>query len=325
MKVPRRAFLELAIGGASLPAIARIAGAQAYPARPVRIIVGFPAGGVADITARLIGQWLSERLGQQFIIENRTGAATNIATAAVVNAFPDGYTLLFATGSNAINATFFENLSFDFIRDIAPVASISETAFVMEVNPSLPAHTAPEFIAYAKANAGRLNMASAGSGSAPHLAGELFKMMAGVGMTHVPYRGDAFAIPALLGGQVDVYFGSLAASVEHIQAGRLRPLAVTTAVRSQALPDVPTVGDFLSGYEVGAWQGLGAPRGTPAEVIDKLNKEVNAALANPRMKSRFGELGMTILPGSPGDFRKLIVEDTGKWAKVVKFSGAKAE
>jgi tripartite-type tricarboxylate transporter receptor subunit TctC len=327
MNVARRRFLALAVGASVLPAMARVVSAQAraYPARSVRIIVGFAAGGLADITARLVAQWLSERLGEQFIVENRTGGATNIATEAVVRAAPDGYTLLFATGANAINSSFYENLSFNFIRDIEPVASISDGAFVMEVNPSFSAHTFPEFIALAKANPGKFSVASAGSGTPPHVAGELFKMMAGVSLIHVPYRGDTPAIADLLGGQVHVYFGSVAGSIEHIKAGRLRPLAVTTRVRLEALPDIPTVSDFLPGFEVGAWQGLAAPKGTPHEIIDKLNTEVNTALASPRMQARFSELGMSVLSGSPATFKRLITEDTEKWAKVVKVSGAKPD
>jgi tripartite-type tricarboxylate transporter receptor subunit TctC len=291
----------------------------------VRIIVGFPAGGVTDITARVTGQWLSERLGQQFVIENRPGAATNIATEAVIRAPADGYTLLLANATNAINATLYERLNFDFIRDVVPIASIVETPFVMVVNPSFSAKTVPEFIEYAKANPGKLSMASAGSGSAPHVAGELFKMMADINMPHVPYRGDAPAITDLIGGQVQVYFATMGGSIEYIRGGKLRPLAVTTTTRSAALPDIPTMADFLPGYEATAWLGLVAPKNTPAEIAEKLNKEINTALADPRTKARFAELGLTVLPGSRADFEKLIANDTEKWAKVIKFAGAKPD
>jgi tripartite-type tricarboxylate transporter receptor subunit TctC len=291
----------------------------------VRIIVGFPAGGVTDIIARVTGQWLSERLGQQFVIENRPGAATNIATEAVIRAPADGYTLLLANATNAINATLYERLNFDFIRDVVPIASIVETPFVMVVNPSFSAKTVPEFIEYAKANPGKLSMASAGSGSAPHVAGELFKMMADINMLHVPYRGDAPAITDLIGGQVQVYFATMGGSIEYISGGKLRPLAVTTTTRSAALPDIPTMADFLPGYEATAWLGLVAPKNTPAEIAEKLNKEINTALADPRTKARFAELGLTVLPGSRAGFEKLIANDTEKWAKVIKFAGAKPD
>jgi tripartite-type tricarboxylate transporter receptor subunit TctC len=325
MRLCRRQFLHLAAGATTLPAVSRIARAQIYPTRPVRIIVGFPAGGVTDITARVTGQWLSERLGQQFVIENRPGAATNIATEAVVRAPADGYTLLLANATNAINATLYERLNFDFIRDVVPIASIVETPFVMVVNPSFSAKTVPEFIEYAKANPGKLSMASAGSGSAPHVAGELFKMMADINMPHVPYRGDAPAITDLIGGQVQVYFATMGGSIEYIRGGKLRPLAVTTTTRSAALPDIPTMADFLPGYEATAWLGLVAPKNTPAEIAEKLNKEINTALADPRTKARFAELGLTVLPGSRADFEKLIANDTEKWAKVIKFAGAKPD
>ena len=282
MKLPRRQFLHLAAGAAALPAVSRIAWAQAYPTRPVRIIVGFAAGGAADIIARLIGQWLSERLGQPFVIENRPGAGSNIATEAVVRAPPDGYTLLLVGTANAINATLYDKLNFNFIRDIAPVAGIIRVPNVMVVNPSVPAKTVPEFIAYAKANPGKINMASGGIGTAAHVSGELFKMMAGVDMVHVPYRGAAPALTDLLGGQVQVMFASMPSSIEHIRAGKLRALAVTTATRSEALPDIPTVGEFVPGYEASAWYGVGAPKDTPAEIVDKLNKEINAASPIPR-------------------------------------------
>jgi len=325
MRLCRRQFLHLAAGATTLPAVCRIARAQIYPTRPVRIIVGFPAGGVTDITARVTGQWLSERLGQQFVIENRPGAATNIATEAVIRAPADGYTLLLANATNAINATLYERLNFDFIRDVVPIASIVETPFVMVVNPSFSAKTVPEFIEYAKANPGKLSMASAGSGSAPHVAGELFKMMADINMPHVPYRGDAPAITDLIGGQVQVYFATMGGSIEYIRGGKLRPLAVTTTTRSAALPDIPTMADFLPGYEATAWLGLVAPKNTPAEIAEKLNKEINTALADPRTKARFAELGLTVLPGSRADFEKLIANDIEKWAKVIKFAGAKPD
>jgi tripartite-type tricarboxylate transporter receptor subunit TctC len=325
MRLCRRQFLHLAAGATTLPAVSRIARAQIYPTRPVRIIVGFPAGGVTDIIARVTGQWLSERLGQQFVIENRPGAATNIATEAVIRAPADGYTLLLANATNAINATLYERLNFDFIRDVVPIASIVETPFVMVVNPSFSAKTVPEFIEYAKANPGKLSMASAGSGSAPHVAGELFKMMADINMLHVPYRGDAPAITDLIGGQVQVYFATMGGSIEYIRGGKLRPLAVTTTTRSAALPDIPTMADFLPGYEATAWLGLVAPKNTPAEIAEKLNKEINTALADPRTKARFAELGLTVLPGSRADFEKLIANDTEKWAKVIKFAGAKPD
>jgi tripartite-type tricarboxylate transporter receptor subunit TctC len=325
MKLPRRQFLHLAAGAAALPALSRIAMAQTSPTRPVRILVGFPAGTSADIFARLIGQWLLEHLGRPFITENRPGAGTNIAVEAVVGAAPDGHTLLWATAANATSASFYDNLSFNFIRDIAPIAGVIRTIYVMVVNPTVPAKTIPEFIAYAKANPGKVNMAAGGNGTQLHLAGELFKMMTGVNTVHVPYRGDAPALTDLIGGQVQVMFAGLPASIEYIKAGRLRALAVTTATRQEALPDVPAVGEFVSGYEASGFQGLGAPKNTPAEVIDKLNKEVNAALADPKVKARFIELGNTVLPGSPANFGKLIADETEKWAKVVKFSGAKPD
>jgi tripartite-type tricarboxylate transporter receptor subunit TctC len=325
MKLPRRRFLHLAAGAAALPAISRVASAQAYPTRPVRWIVGFAPGGGNDIVARLMGQWLSERLGQPVVIENRPGAATNIATEAVVRAPPDGYTLLFVATSSAINATLYEKLNFNFIRDIAPVAGILRIPNVMVVNPSVPAKTVPEFIAYAKSNPGKVNMASPGVGTSPHLSGELFKMMTGVGMVHVPYKGAAPSLTDLLGGQVQVMFGTMPASIEYIRTGRLRALAVTTATRSQALPEVPTVGEFVPGYEVSSWYGVGAPIGSPAEVIDKINKEINAGLADPQLNARLGDLGGTALPGSPADFGKLIADETEKWGKVIKFAGIKPQ
>jgi tripartite-type tricarboxylate transporter receptor subunit TctC len=291
----------------------------------VRIIVGFAAGSATDINARLIGQWLSERLRQQFIIENRPGAGGNIGTEAVVRAPPDGHTLLAVATPSAINATLYDKLNFNFMRDIAPVAAISREANVILVNPSVPAKTVPEFIAYAKANAGKINYASPGNGTAGHVSGELFKMMAGVNMVHVPYRGGAPALIDLLGGQVQVFLGGISGSIEYIRAGRLRALAVTTATRSEALPDIPTLGDFLRGYESSAWNGIGAPKDSPAEVIEKLNKEINAALADPKFKARLADLGGTPLSGSPADFSKLISDETEKWGKVVKFAGIKAE
>jgi tripartite-type tricarboxylate transporter receptor subunit TctC len=325
MKLPRRQFLHLAAGAAALPAVSRLAWAQAYPTRPVRIIVGFAPGGGIDIMARLMGQWLTERLGQQFLIENRPGAGSNVATEAVVRAAPDGYTLLLVNSANAINATLYDKLNFDFIRDIAPVAGVIRVPNVMLVNPSVPAKTIPEFLAYAKANPGKISMASGGIGTPGHVAGELFKMIAGVDMVLVPYRSGGPALTDLLGGQVQVMFPNTGASLEYIKAGKLRALAVTTATRSEALPDIPAVGEFLPGYEASTWTGLGAPKSTPTEIVDKLNKEINAGLADPKMKARLADLGGTPLLGSPADFRKLIAEETDTWAKVVKFSGAKAD
>jgi tripartite-type tricarboxylate transporter receptor subunit TctC len=326
MKLPRRTFLHLAAGAAALPAVARIARAQAYPSRPVRIVIGFPAGGGADIVARLIGQWLSERLGQPFVIDNRPGAGSNIAAEAVVRAAPDGYTLLLVTmPANAVNGALYDKLGFDFVRDIAPVASLTRDPNVMEVNLALPVKTVPEFIAYAKAHPGKINMASSGIGAAQHVAGELFKAKTGVQMNHVPYRGAAPALTDLISGQVQVFFDVLTSSIEHIKAGRVRALAVTTATRSPALPDLPTVGEFVPGYEASNIRGVGAPRNTPAEIIDKLNKEINAALADPKIKARLADLGATVLAGSPADFGKLIVDETEKWAKVVTDRGIKPE
>jgi len=304
---------------------AEIARAQAYPSRPVRIIGGAPAGGGIDIVARLMGQWLSERLGQQFIIENRAGAGTNIATEAVVRAAPDGYTLLLAFSSNATNATFYERLNFNFIRDINPVASVMRVPNIVLVHPSVPAKTIPEFIAYAKANPGKISMASGGMGTPGHLSGELFKMTTGINLVHVPYRGSAPALTDLLGGQVQVYFPGMTGTIEYIRSGKLRALAVTTATRAQALPDLPTVGEFVPGFEASQWYGLGAPKDTPAAIVDKLNKEINAALADPKIKDRLSDLGGMILGGSPADFGKLIADDTEKWGKVIKFAGIKPE
>jgi tripartite-type tricarboxylate transporter receptor subunit TctC len=325
MKLPRRKFLHLAAGAAALPAVSRIAWAQAYPSRPVRLVVGAPAGGGFDIVARLMGQWLSERLGQPFVIENRPGASSNIATEAVVRAPADGYTLLLLTAANAINTTMYEKLSFNLSRDIAPVASITRVHDVMVANLSVPSRTVPEFIAYAKANPGKLTMASGGVGTPSHLEGELFKTMIGVDMVHVPHRGTAAALTDLLGGQVQVVFTSMPSVIEYIRAGRLRALAVTTAMRADALPDIPTVGEFLPGYEGGIWYGLGAPKATPAEIVNKLNKEVNAALDDPKMKARLADLGGTPLPGSPVQFGELIADETEKWAKVIRAANIKAE
>jgi tripartite-type tricarboxylate transporter receptor subunit TctC len=325
MKLPRRQFLHLVAGAAALPVVPRIARAQAYPSRPVRWIVGFAPGGGNDIVARLMGQWLSERLGQPFVIENRPGAGTNIATEVVVNAPPDGYTLLLAGIPNAFNASLYGKLNFNFIRDIAPVAGIIRMPLVMVVNPSVPANTVPEFIAYAKANPGKVNMASAGTGGGTHLAGELFKTMAGVNLVHVPYRSNGPALVALLGGQAEVLFPSLSSSIEYIRTGKLRGLAVTTAMRSEAMPELPTVGEFVPGYEISAWYGVGAPKGTPTEVIDKLNRAINEILADPKAKARLADEGGTVLAGSPADFGKLIAEETDKWAKVIKSTGIKWE
>jgi tripartite-type tricarboxylate transporter receptor subunit TctC len=326
MKLPhRRQFLHLAAGAAALPAVSRFAWAQSYPSRPVRIVVGLTAGSASDIVARIMGQWLSEHLGQQFVVENRPGAGTNIAAEAVVRSVPDGYTLLLAASPNAINASLYDKLSFNFIRDIAPVAAISREPNVIVVNPSLPTRTVPELIAYAKANPGRINMASAGNGTTSHLAGELFKMMTGVNMVHVPYRGGGPALTDLLAGQVQVFFPPMVVPVGQIRAGKLRALAVTTATRSEALPDIPTVGEFVPGYEASVWFGLGVPKGTPAEVINKLNQETNAALTDIKIKARTAESGGTVLPGSPADFGKLIAEETEKWSKVVREANIKPE
>jgi tripartite-type tricarboxylate transporter receptor subunit TctC len=301
------------------------AAALDYPTKPVRWIVGYPAGGSTDILARLIGQWLSARLGQQFIIENRPGAGNNLGTEQVVRAAPDGYTILLVNPANAINTTLYEKLSFNFVKDIAPVAGLIRVPNVMEVTPSVPAKTVPEFIAYAKANPGKINMASSGNGTSIHMSGELFKMMTSLAMQHVPYRGSAPMLTDLLAGQVQVTFDNMPSSIEHIRAGKLRALAVTTAMRSEALPDVPVVADFVPGYEASAWFGLGAPKGTPPEIIELLNKEVNAAVADPNIRARLADMGGMLINGTPAEFGKIIVEETEKWAKVVKFSGAKAE
>ena len=325
MTLPRRQFLHLATGAVAFSAISSSARAQTYPTRPVRIIVGFPAGGPADIVARLMAQWLSERLGQQFVIENRPGAASNIGTEAALKAPPDGYTLLQVTSTNAVNVTFYDNLNFNFASDITPVAGIIRVPFVMELNPSVPANTVPEFIAYAKANPGKINMASGGIGTSVHIAGELFKMMAGVNLVHVPYRGSAPALTDMITGQVQVMFDVLTSSLQHIRSGALRALAVTTATRSEALPDLPTVGDFLPGYEASAWYGVAAPKNTPSEIVDKLNMEINAGLADSKLRARLADVGGTVIPGSPAAFGRLITEEIEKWGKVVKFSGAKPE
>jgi tripartite-type tricarboxylate transporter receptor subunit TctC len=325
MKLSRRSLLHLSAGAVALPALSRRARAQTYPVRPIRLIIGYTPGGSADITARLTGQWLSERLGQSVIVESRPGGGTNIATEAVVRAPPDGYTLLLVAPANAINATLYDKLSFDFLRDIVPVAGIIRFPNVVDVNPSLPVKSIPELIAYAKTNPGKLNMASSGNGSTIHMSGELFKMMTGINMVHVPYRGGAPALTDLIAGQVHVMFDNLPTSAEHVKSGRLRGLAVTGTARSHVLPDLPTVADFLPGYEASAWYGLGAPRNTPAAVIDRLNDAVNAILADPTSQGRFAELGASLLPGSPADFGKLLADETEKWGKVVKFAGAKPD
>jgi tripartite-type tricarboxylate transporter receptor subunit TctC len=325
MKLVRRQFLRLAGAAVAVPAFSRVAVAQAYPTRPVRLVVGNAPGGGPDILARLLGPWLSERLGQPVIIENRAGAGGNVATEAVVNAPADGHTLLLANISNAVNATLYQKLNYDFIRDIAPVASISRDPLFMLVPASFPAKTVPEFITYAKANPSKLSMASPGSGTGPHVAGELFKMMAGIDMVHVPYRSGAPALTDLIAAQVQVYFGALPVSIEHIRAGKLRALAVTSARRSEVLSEVPTVGDFVPGYEATSWFGVGAPRNTPADIVERLNKEINAGLADPKLKARFADLGALAFVCSPSDFAKFIAEETAKWAQVVKFAGIKAE
>jgi tripartite-type tricarboxylate transporter receptor subunit TctC len=325
MKFPRRQFLRLAAGTAALPTVSPFAWALNYPTRPVRWIVGIAPGGPNDILARLLGQWLSQRLSQPIVIENRPAAGSNIATELVAKAPADGYTLLMVATAATINATLYDKLNFNLTRDIAPIAGIARLSNVMLVHPSVPAKTVPEFIAYAKANPGKLNMASAGNGTTSHVAGELFQMMAGIEMIHVPFRGDAPAIADLLSGQMHVYIGPTATTIEHVRAGKLRALAVTTAMRLDALPDIPTVGDFLPGYEANTWYGVGAPKNTPGEIIEKLNKEINAALVDPKMKTRLADLGGTALPGSPADFGKLIAEETEKWAKVIKFAGIKLE
>jgi tripartite-type tricarboxylate transporter receptor subunit TctC len=319
----RRNFLRLAGASALAPTFSRIAGAQDYPTRPVRLIVGFPPGGGTDVAARLVGQWLSERIGQPVVIENRPGAGSNIATEAVVHAAADGHTLLLVSTAHAINATLYERLNYNFLRDIAPVAGFMRVPNVMEINPSLSVKSVPEFIAYARANPGKINMASGGNGTSQHLSGELFKMMTGLDIVHVPYRGAAPALTDLIGGQVQAMFGDMPSSIEFIKTGKLRALAVTTVTRSEALPDLPSVSDFVPGYESSAWYGVGAPKNTPVEIVERLSKEINAALADPRMKARLNSLGGTVLDVSPSEFGTLIADETQKWAKVVKFSGAK--
>jgi len=325
MRLPRRGFLRLAGAAVALPAVSRIANAQAYPSRPIRVIIGYTPAGSADITARLMGQWMSERLGQTVVIENRPGAGTNLATESVVRAPADGYTLLLVAPANAINASLFDKLNHNFMRDIAPVAGINRFPNVMEVNPSVPAKTVPEFIAYAKANPGKLSMASSGAGSTIHLSGELFKMLTGINMTHVPYRGSAPALTDMISGQVHVMFDNIPTSLPHLRAGKLRPLAITSTARSDLLPDVPILADFLPNYEASAWYGFGVPRGTPPEIIEKLNKTVNAILADPAVKTKFAEMGATLIMSSPSDFGKYVADETEKWGKVVKFSGAKPD
>jgi tripartite-type tricarboxylate transporter receptor subunit TctC len=324
MKLPhRRQFLQLAAGAAALPALSRLARAQAYPARPVHLIVGFPAGGVGDILARLLGQWMSERLGQPFVIENRPGAATNIAAEAVARSSSDGYTLLWITAANAINATLYDKLNFNFIRDIAPVASILRTFYIMVVDPSFPATTVPEFIAYAKANPGKISYASAGSGTPQHVAAELFKMLTSVQMQHVPYRGNTLAMTDLMGGQVQVMFDNMATALELVRSGKVRALAVTTATRALAAPDLPTIGEFVPGFEASGQFGVGAPRETPPEIIATLNREINAGLADPKIRSRLDQLNGVVIAGSPADFGKLIADETEKWGKVIRAANIK--
>jgi len=325
MNVPRRQFLQLTAGAAALPAFARDALAQSYPSRPVRWIVGFAPGGGNDIVARLMGQWLSERLGQPFIVDNRPGGGANIATEAVVNAAPDGYTLLMAGIPNATNAALYPNLKFNFMREIMPVVGILRIPNVMVVHPAFPAKTLPEFLSFAKANPGKINMASPGTGSGGHLSGELFKLMAGVNLVHVPFRGNGPALTALIGGQVDVLFPSPPSSIEHIRAGQLRGLAVTSAARSAALPDLPTIGEFVPGYEMTAWFGVGVPKGTPADIIDRLNREINSGLSDPKLQARFVSEAGTVIGGSPADFGKLIADETEKWAKVIAATNMKPE
>jgi tripartite-type tricarboxylate transporter receptor subunit TctC len=325
MNLCRRQFLHLAAGATTVPVVSRSARAQDYPIRPVHLVVGFPPGGPTDIFARLMGQWLSERLGQPFVVENRPGAGSNIGTEAVAKSAPDGYTLLLVASANAINATLYDKLHFNFVEDIAAVATISGQPFVMVINPSLPVTTVAEFIAYGKANTGKVNMASSGNGTPQHVFGELFKAMSGVRMVHVPYRGEALALTDLLTGQVQVMFASVSGSLEYIRAGKLRALAVTTVTRSEALPDIPAMANTLPGYEASAWIGIGAPKNTPAEIIDRLNREINLGLADPTMKARITELSATVLPGSPTEFGKLIAAETEKWAKVIRLAGIKPD
>jgi tripartite-type tricarboxylate transporter receptor subunit TctC len=325
MKLPRRNFLHLAAGAASLPVLSRFARGQTYPSRPVHIIVPYAPAGTTDIAARVIGQWLSERLGQQFVVENRPGAGTNIGTEAVVRAPPDGYTLLMTDPSPTIRATLYDKLNFNFVRDIAPVIGVLRSPFAMVVNPAVPAKTVPEFITYAQINRGKVSMGSAGTGSTQHVAGELFKIMAAVDMVHVPYRGGGPLVTDLIGGQVQVGFIPPAITIEHIRTGRLRALAVTTAIRFEALPDIPSAQEFVPGYEASTWFGVGAPRNTPTEIIEKLNNEINAGLADPKVKARLVDLGGTVLAGSPTDFAKLIADDTEKWGKVIRAANIKPE
>jgi tripartite-type tricarboxylate transporter receptor subunit TctC len=325
MTLARRQFLSLAGIALGMPAVSRVANAQTYPARPVRMLVGFAAGGAPDIAARLVAQWLSDRLGQQFVVENRPGAGGNIATEAVVDAPGDGYTLLMGGLWNAVNATLYQKLKYDFIRDMVPVAGVSHENYGMEVHPSFPAKTVGEFIAYAKAHPGKLNMASAGNGTGPHMAGELFKIMAGVDMVHVAYRGSPPALTDLLAGQVDMMFSPLSSSIEYVKAGKLHGLAVTSAVRAEVLPDLPTVGEFVPGYKATGWFGVCAPQKTPAEIVDRLNREINAGLADPKLKARFADLGATVFGGSPSDFAKHIADETEKWGKVVRTANLRAD
>jgi tripartite-type tricarboxylate transporter receptor subunit TctC len=325
MKLRRRRFLQLATGAVAAPGLSRFARAETYPIRPVRLIVTVAAGGSPDIIGRLIAQWLSERLGQPFVVEDRPGAGGNIGTEYAVKAAPDGYTLLLAMSANAINATVYPNLNFNFIRDIEPAGSIGTIPLIMEINPAVPAKTVPEFIAYAKANPGKINMASGGIGSPLHVAGELFKMMTGVDMIHVPYRSEALALPDLISGQVQIMFGVMPASLGYVRSGKLRGLAVTSAKRQDELPDIPALSEFLPGYEANGWYGIGAPKDTPKEIVETLNKQINAALADPKMRERFTDLGCAMFAGSPADFAKFIAEETEKWAKVVKFAGIKGE
>jgi tripartite-type tricarboxylate transporter receptor subunit TctC len=325
MKLPhRRQFLHLAAGATALPAVSRLARAQAYPSRPVRLIAPFPPGGSIDLTARLIGQWLTDRLGQQVVIENRSGAAGNIGSETALSSPPDGYTLLLCSVANAISATLYDKLNYNF-RDVAPVAGISRAPNVMVLHPSVPANTVPEFIAYAKRNPGKINMASSGTGTSIHMSGELFKLMTGINMQHVPYRGSAPMLTDLLAGQVQVAFDNLQPSIPHIKAGTLRALAVTTATRSEALPDLPTVGDFVTGYEASTWNGVCAPQNTPADIVDRLNREINAGLADPKLKARLAEMGAWALPGSSADCGKLIADEIEKWGKVIRAANIKAE
>jgi len=326
MKLPhRRQFLHLAAGAAALPAVSRIAGAQSYPAQPVRVIVGFAAGGNTDIIARLLGQWLSERLGQPFVVENRPGAGTITASQAVAKAEPDGYTILLFSSSTFVGATLYEKLNFNFVNDIVPIASVTRGSYVMVVPPSFPARNVLEFIAFAKANPGKVTMASAGAGSGPHVTGELFKAMTGIDLVHVPYRGDAQALADLIGGQIHVYFSTLPPSIEHIKTGKVRALAITAAARSEALPDLPTVSEFVPGYEASLWNGFGAPKGLPVHIIEKLNKEVNAALVDPKIMARLSDLGIAPMPMTSAAFGELVVEEIEKWAKVIRAANIKAE